>query len=236
MRKVIATTFVSLDGVMQAPGGPDEDTTGGFELGGWISPYLDAAVTKLLDDVYQLPYDLLLGRKTYDIFAAYWPNVETNPQNPGYDEGNAKISEQFDAVTKYVATHSPETLTWQHTKWLGENIFRSVKNLREEQGAPLLVVGSSKLFQALMEHRLVDELRLLVFPVVLGKGKRLFADDAKPTAFKMTHSITTPSGVMGMTYEAAGDVKTASVVESQRGLHERASRGVNESVVARQDR
>lgn len=236
MRKVIATTFVSLDGVMQAPGGPDEDKSGGFHLGGWIAPYLDSVVTGFLDGVYQLPYDLLLGRKTYDIFAAYWPSVETDSSKPGYDAGNAKISEQFDAVTKYVATHTPETLSWKHTKWLGQNIIRSVKNLREEQGAPLLVVGSSKLFQTLMEHRLVDELRLLVFPIVLGRGKRLFADGARPTAFEVTRSITTPGGVMGMTYAAVGEVKTGSVVESRSGHQERATRDVNEAVVVGQNR
>lgn len=213
MRKIIATTFVSVDGVMQAPGTPDEDTSGGFDLGGWIVPYWDDATTKLMNEVYVLPYDLLLGRRTYDIFAAYWPNVEKDPRKPGYDAGNAKIGEQFDTVTKYVATHSPETLTWQHSKWLGQNIVQAVRTLKTQDGAPLLVVGSSELFQTLMQHRLVDEIRLLVFPIVLGNGKRLFSDTVKPTAFKVTQSTTTPTGVTAVTYEAAGDVKTSSFDE-----------------------
>jgi dihydrofolate reductase len=213
MRKVIATTFVSLDGVMQAPGGPDEDTTGDFDLGGWTVPYWDDAATKLMDDVYVMPYDLLLGRRTYDIFAAFWPYVEKDPNKPGYDAGNARIAEQFDAVTKYVATHSPETLTWQHSRWLGQHIVQTLRDLKEQDGGPLLLPGSSHLFQTLMEHRLVDEIRLLVFPVVLGKGKRLFTERSRPTAFKVTHSTITSTGVMGVIYEAAGDVRTGSFVE-----------------------
>lgn len=210
MRKIIATTFVTLDGVMQGPGTPDEDTSGGFDLGGWIVPYWDDAATQLMDEIYVMPYDLLLGRRTYDIFAAYWPNVEKDPQQPGYDAGNARMSEQFDAVTKYVATHAPETLSWQHSKWLGQNVVQAVRSLRSQDGAPLLVVGSSELFQTLMQHRLVDELRLLVFPIVLGKGKRLFADGSTPAAFEVTHSRTTPAGAMAATYAAAGDVRTGS--------------------------
>jgi dihydrofolate reductase len=213
MRKIIVTTFVSVDGVIQAPGGPDEDTSGGFELGGWTVPFWDDAATKLTDQVYVMPYDLLLGRRTYDIFASYWPNVEKDPKKPGYDAGNAKIGEQFDAVTKYVATHSPDTLTWQHSRWLGQNAVQAVKKLKQENGPPLLVPGSSNLVHALLEHRLVDELQLLVFPIVLGKGKRLFAEGAKPTAFKVTHSTTTPAGVMAATYVAAGDVPTGSFAE-----------------------
>lgn len=213
MRKVIAATFVSLDGVMQGPGAPDEDTSGGFDKGGWTVPYWDDAATKLTDSVYVLPYDLLLGRRTYDIFAAFWPHVETDPNKPGYEEGNARISKQFDQVTKYVATHSPESLAWQNSKWLGENIVQSVRALRKEDGPPLLLVGSSELFHTLLDHQLVDEMRLMVFPLVLGKGKRLFAEGTHAGAFKVVESTTTPSGVIGVSYKAAGDVKTGSFTE-----------------------
>ena len=216
MRKIIATTFVSLDGVMQAPGAPDEDTTGGFDLGGWMVPYMDDAVAKVVNDTYSPPYDLLLGRRTYDIFAAYWPNVEKDPSKPGYDAGSAKMGKDFDAATKYVATHSPETLSWQHSRWLGQNIVQSLTDLKKQDGAQLLVAGSSKLVQTLIEHRLVDEIQLLVFPIVLGKGKRLFADDSRSSGFKVTHSKMTPGGVMTATYALDGDVKTGSFVDSTK--------------------
>jgi dihydrofolate reductase len=215
MRKVIATTFVSLDGVMQGPGSPDEDTSGSFDLGGWTVPYWDEATTALTEDIYVLPYDLLLGRRTYNIFAAYWPHVEKDPKKPGYEEGNARIGKQFDAVTKYVATHSPESLTWQRSKWLGQNVVPALEKLREDDGPPLLVVGSSALFQTLMANGLVDQLRLLVFPVVLGKGKRLFADESRSSAFEVTHSTTTPSGVIGVTYTAAGKIETGTFVPAE---------------------
>jgi dihydrofolate reductase len=214
MRKIIATTFVSLDGVMQAPGQPDEDPTGGFELGGWIVPFMEETAAKILNGIYKRPYDLLLGRRTYDIFAGYWPHVEKDPDRPGYDEGNAKMGQAFDEVTKYVATSSPETLGWQHSQWLGQNIVKTLKELKAEtDGGPLLIPGSGKLVQSLMEHRLVDELRLFVFPLVLGKGKRLFADDGKPTEFKVSHTATTPNGVLVATYETAGDVRTGTFDE-----------------------
>jgi dihydrofolate reductase len=210
MRKIISTTFVSLDGVMQAPGKSDEDPSGGFEFGGWIAPYVDDAVTKILAGIYVLPYDLLLGRRTYDIFAGFWPNVTKDPRKPGYDPDNAKISEQFDAVTKYVATHSPETCTWQRTKWLGKNTVSTVSDLKKQDGPPLLLVGSGNLFKSLMDAGLVDEIQLLVFPVVLGRGKRLFADKGRAAGFKPTASTITPSGVFAATYTASGNVKTGS--------------------------
>jgi dihydrofolate reductase len=195
---------------MQGPGGPDEDRTGGFELGGWTVPYWDAATTQLTDEIYAPPYDLLLGRRTYDIFAAYWPNVEKDPDKPGYDRGNARIGKQFDAATKYVATHAPETLSWQHSQGLRPDVVPALEKLVRQDGPPLLLVGSSRLFQTLIEHRLVDEMKLLVFPIVLGKGKRLFADRSAPTAFEVIRSTTTPSGVVGVTYQSAGEVETGS--------------------------
>jgi dihydrofolate reductase len=213
MRKVIVTTFVSIDGVMQAPGGPDEDTSGGFQFGGWTVPFWDEATTKITDEIYKAPYDLLLGRRTYDIFASYWPNVEKDPAKPGYDEGNAKIGNEFDACTKYVATSSPQTLGWQHSQWLGQNVVQEIRNLKKQDGPALLVPGSSQLVPTLVQHRLADELRLLVFPLVLGRGKRLFGDQGQPTAFKVTQSVTSPNGVTSVTYACAGDVQTGSFEE-----------------------
>ncbi|OJT19770.1 dihydrofolate reductase [Archangium sp. Cb G35] len=210
MRRVVAGAFVSLDGVMQAPGGPEEDPTGGFKFGGWVVPYWDDAIDASLGEGFSQPFDLLLGRRTYDIFAAHWPYIETDPTKSTFDAGNAQVAETFNRVTKYVATHSPETLTWKNTQWLGKDVADAVHALKKQEGPVLLVQGSSELLQTLLAHQLVDELRLLIYPVLLGRGKRLFGPGIAPGALKLTRSAVAPTGVVIATYERAGEVKSGS--------------------------
>jgi len=199
MRKIIVATFTSLDGVMQAPGGPREDPTGGFALGGWTAPHFDAALGASMGEIFGRPFDLLLGRKTYDIFAAHWPFV-SDPNDP--------IAGLFNQVTKYVASRSSPKLSWQNSRWLGRDIVASLKTLKGEDGPDLLVQGSSDLLQTLWKHGLVDEFSVLIFPVVLGKGKRLFGDGAVPVGLKLVKSQAYPTGVIVANYEPAGEVRT----------------------------
>ena len=201
MRKIIVTAFMSLDGVMQAPGGPPEDPTGGFTFGGWTAPHFDAALGASMGEIFGRPFDLLLGRKTYDIFAAHWPYV-TDPNDP--------IAGLFNRVTKYVASRSNPKLAWQNSQSLGSDIVASLKQLKSGDGPDLLVQGSSDLLQTLWQHRLVDEFTVLIFPVLLGKGKRLFGAGAIPTGLKLVKSQAYPTGVIVATYQPSGDVKTGS--------------------------
>lgn len=205
MRKIIATTFVSLDGVMQAPGGPEEDPTGGFRFGGWTFPHFDEETGAALGSVFEKPFDLLLGRRTYDIFAAHWPHA-------GADDPIAIV---FNAVTKYVATHSHNTLTWQNSQSLGNDVVAALKDLKATEGPDLLIQGSSDLIQTLLTHQLNDELSLLIFPVVLGGGKRLFGQGTVPSAMKLTKSQSFPSGVIMATYQPQGEVRTGSFALSE---------------------
>jgi dihydrofolate reductase len=202
--------MVSVDGVMQAPGGPEEDTSGDFKYGGWTVPHLDDVVGARMGETFSAPYDLLLGRKTYDIFSAYWPQVPLDPTASGYNAGTAAIARQFNRVTKYVATHHPQTLTWENSQPLGTNVVGTLRELKMDDGPMLLVQGSSALIHTLLAHDLVDELRLVVFPLVLGHGKRLFRDDALPAALKLAKSTVSPSGVVIATYERTGEVRTGS--------------------------
>ena len=160
MRKIIVATFTSLDGVMQAPGGPKEDPTGGFAFGGWTAPHFDEALGASMGEIFGRPFDLLLGRKTYDIFAAHWPYV-TDPNDP--------IAGLFNRITKYVASRSRPALAWQNSRWLGDDTVAALKTLKGEDGPDLLVQGSSELLQTLWQHDLVDEFSVLIFPLVLGK-------------------------------------------------------------------
>jgi dihydrofolate reductase len=210
MRKVQATVMVSLDGVMQAPGGPEEDPTSGFKYGGWVPPYWDETLGASMDEIFSAPFELLLGRKTYDIFAAYWPYREPDPTAGDFDRLNTKIARQFNATTKHVATHSPDTLSWRNSKPLGGNVAAAVADLKRQDGPDLLIQGSSVLIQTLLANDSIDEFRLLTFPLLLGKGKRLFGDGTMPAAFRLLKSATTPSGVLMASYERAGDVKTGS--------------------------
>lgn len=210
MRKLMVSTFVSLDGVMQAPGGPEEDPRGGFTLGGWTAPHFDEALGAEMDDIFSRPFELLLGRRTYDIFAAHWPHVPLEPGQPGYDPGSVDIARKFNACAKHVMTRRPDSLAWENSRALGPDVAAAVRALKGRDGPTLLVQGSSELLQILFAHGLVDEARLLVMPVVLGKGLRLFGGGALPTAFRLTHSAATPAGVLIARYERAGEVPTGS--------------------------
>jgi dihydrofolate reductase len=201
MRKVIAGAFVSLDGVMQAPGGPEEDPTGGFKYGGWTAPYFDEAVGEFMGETFSKPFELLLGRKTYEIFAAHWPYAEGGP-----DDAIAKL---FNQTTKYVATSSMAPLTWTNSKAVHAPAI-DVARLKREDGPDLQVSGSSGLVQTLLAHDLIDEIRLLVFPIVLGSGKRFFGSSAKAGALKLERTRTSASGVAMNVYTPAGAVKTGS--------------------------
>ena len=196
MRNVVAAAFVSLDGVMQAPGGPPEDPSGGFTLGGWTVPCWDEPMGQFMDEMFSAPFDLLLGRRTYDIFAAHWP----------YVEGDDPVKTAFNAVTKYVATRSDVPLTWQNSVRMEGDAADAVRRLKQENGPTLLTQGSSVLLQTLLAHDLVDEFRLLVFPVILGPGKRLFGQGAIPAALKLTSSAVSTTGVTMSVYERAGEV------------------------------
>jgi dihydrofolate reductase len=197
MRKIIVLSFISLDGVMQAPGGPKEDTSGGFKYGGWTVPYFDEEAGKIMSEQMAKPFDLLLGRKTYEIFASYWPEHEDNW--PGVND-----------VTKYVASKTLEKPTWKNTEVLKGNLAYALKKLKGTKGPDLQVHGSGNMIQSLLMHDLVDELWLKIFPVTLGKGKRLFDKGTIPAAFKLTESTITPSGVIIANYTRAGKVKTGS--------------------------
>jgi dihydrofolate reductase len=201
MRRIVVATFTSLDGVMQAPGGPQEDPIGGFALGGWTAPYFDEALGASLGEIFGRPFDLLLGRKTYDIFAAHWPYV-TDPNDP--------IAALFNRVTKYVASRSDRTLSWQNSRLLGNDVAAALTKLKGEDGPDLLVQGSSDLLQTLWKNGLVDEFSVLIFPVVLGKGKRLFGSGAAPAGLKLVKSRSFPTGVIVANYRPDGAVRTGS--------------------------
>jgi dihydrofolate reductase len=204
MRKVIAATFVSLDGVMQAPGGPQEDIAGGFKFGGWTFHHWDEAMGESMGATFNAPFDLLLGRKTYDIFAAHWP----------YIEGGDPIAEKFNAATKYVATRSARPLTWKGSVAL-RDAATDVARLKQQDGPMLLIQGSSDLIQTLLANDLIDEFRLLVFPVVLGNGKKLFGGGAQPIGLKLLESKASTTGVIMSTYVRAGEVTTGSFALEQ---------------------
>jgi len=204
MRKVITGAFVSMDGVMQAPGGPEEDPTGGFKFGGWVAPLADTdpVFGEEIGKLFGQPYDLLIGRRTYDIFAAHWPYHEDGP--------DAEIAKQFNRVTKYVATRSNEPLSWKNSVAL-HDAAKDVAKLKKEDGPALVTQGSTELVHALLAAGLVDEVRVFTFPVLLGKGKRLFDDKSEPRTFKLTHSRVSPTGLIAATYVRDGEVKTATI-------------------------
>lgn len=202
MRKLIVAAFISLDGVMQAPGGPEEDTSGGFAFGGWIVPYSDDASGQAVQDLFSQPFELLLGRRTYDIFAAYWPRVPT-------DSGN-RIAEMFNSVPKHVATRWADTLDWHNSHALEGELVDAVRALKRQDGPHLLTQGSGDLVRQLLAAGLVDELRLMVFPVLLGHGKRLFGDNAQASAFTLASATNTPAGVLITRYVRSGEVRTGT--------------------------
>ncbi len=195
MRKIIVLEFLTLDGVMQAPGGPKEDESGGFKYGGWTVPYSDDFTGQVMAKQMAGKYDLLLGRKTFDIFAAYWPQ-------------HSDFWPQVNKITKYVVSKKLKKHEWHNSVIL--KTVDDIKKLKKEVGSPLQVYGSGNLVQTLLKNDLVDELWLKIFPVTLGKGKRLFDDGAIPAGFKLIESKTSPSGVIFVNYKRAGKVKTGS--------------------------
>jgi dihydrofolate reductase len=199
MRKLVVNTFVTLDGVMQAPGGPDEDTSGGFEHGGWSFGYWDAAMGEWMGETMGKPFALLLGRKTYEIFAGYWPHAGDQP-------GAAELN----AATKYVASRTLDSVEWANSTLLEGDAADAVARLKEEDGPEVQVHGSSDLIQTLLAEQLVDEFRVWIFPVVLGSGKRLFGEGTTPAGLELVGSKTSPSGVLVTTYRPAGEPKYGS--------------------------
>jgi dihydrofolate reductase len=198
MRKLNVLTFVTMDGVMQAPGGSIEDPSGGFAYGGWLVPYFDDVLGQTMAEQMSKPFDLLLGRKTFEIFASYWPN-------------HAEEGPEINRATKYVVSNTMKSHEWQKSVFLSGNVVDAIKKLKAEDGLDLQVHGSANLIQTLLKHDLVDELWLKIFPVTLGTGKRLFAEGTIPKAFKVTESKLTPSGVIIASYVRAGEVVTGEV-------------------------
>jgi len=197
MRKLIVLEHISMDGVIQAPGGPDEDTSGGFAYGGWISPYSDEILGTALRRQMNMPFDLLLGRKTFDIWAPYWPQ-------------HADAWPGAMAATKYVASNTLASHEWQPSVFLNGDVAEKVAKIKQQPGPDLHVWGSSNLLQTLIRHDLVDVFWLMIYPITLGGGKRLFAGGTLPAAFKLTESIVGSSGVIVVNYERAGAIATAS--------------------------
>ena len=193
MRKVIAIEFISLDGVIQSPGRPDEDTSGGFAYGGWISPYSDPILTAVIKKQMNLPFDLLLGRKTFEIWAPYWPQ-------------HADVWPGVNTATKYVASNTLTSHEWQPSVFLNGDIAEKITQIKQQPGPDLHVYGSANLIQTLLQQDLVDAFWLKIFPLTLGGGKRLFADGTMPSAFKVTESEVTSSGVIIVNYERAGAI------------------------------
>ncbi len=208
MRKLIVGAMVSMDGVMQAPGGPDEDPTGGFRFGGWVAPFADSdpVFGEEIGALFGEPFDLLLGRRTYDIFAAYWPYAEGG----SYDD----IATTFNRITKYVATRKGVDLTWKGSVALRDGA-KDVARLKQEDGPTLVTQGSTELVHSLLAAGLVDEIRMFTFPVLLGRGKRLFDQSSEPRAFRLAHSAVSPAGLIAARYVRDGDVKTATVGGAQ---------------------
>jgi len=197
-RKLVVLTFVTLDGVMQAPGGPEEDTIGGFKHGGWSVGYWDDSLASEMNEQMSRPYDILLGRKTYEIFAAHWPAVKD------------PFAERINNARKYVASKTLKKADWTNSTLLKKDVVQEIKDLKDRDGPEIQVHGSGNLIQTLLKNDLVDEFRLKIYPVVLGKGKKLFAEGTFPAGFKLAYHKITPSGVVVANYERAGNVKTGS--------------------------
>jgi len=197
MRKVIVLEHVSLDGVIQAPGGPNEDTSGDFAYGGWIAPYSDEILGTLLRRQMNLPFDLLLGRTTFEIWEPYWPQ-------------HADAWPGVNTATKYIASNTRTSSKWQPSVFLNGELAEKVTEIKQQPGPDLHVWGSGDLLQTLIRHDLVDAFWLMIYPLTLGAGKHLFAAGTLPAAFKLTESKVTPKGVMVVNYERAGAITTGS--------------------------
>jgi dihydrofolate reductase len=198
MRKIVVFSMLSLDGVMQAPGSPQEDTSGGFKYGGWTVPYADESFDKIINRELSVPFDLLLGRKTYEMWNAYWPKK------------TGAIADPFNKAKKYVVSAKGTDLPWKESILISDDVVAKLKALKAEDGPVFHVWGSTVLMQTLLKNDLVDELRLRIYPVTLGSGKRLFGEGTIPAAFLLEDSQTLPSGVILANYTRAGEVKTGS--------------------------
>ena len=198
MRELIVNTFLTLDGVMQAPGGPEEDPSGGFQHGGWSMGYWDDQMMQRMGESMSKPFDMVLGRRTYEIFAAYWPNNDTPDAEP------------LNKATKHVATSTLTELAWENSRLIEGGVPEGVRALKEQDGSELQVHGSGDLIQALLEHGLIDEFRLMIFPLVLGKGKRLFDSGTMPGGLELTGSQVSSSGVFMGTYRTGAEIKSGS--------------------------
>src|SRR3954464_12199754 len=198
MRKLTGAVFLSLDGVMQAPGGPEEDPSDDFKFGGWVQPFWDEHMGPF-EKIIGGDYDLLLGKRTYDIFAAYWPYNQDNP-----------IGERFQRINKYVLTHSEEDLSWENSKKISGDTAAAVKELKKAEGRDLLIQGSSTLYPSLISHGLIDRLILIRFPLVLGTGKRIFEGSERPGTLKLIDHFVSNKGVVFATYEPGGEVETGT--------------------------
>jgi dihydrofolate reductase len=212
MRRLHVNTFVSLDGVMQAPGGPHEDPTRGFALGGWNVPYWDDVMGEAMGADFGTTYDLLLGRKTYDIFAAHWPHLEDS------------VAQQLNKMRKYVASRTLTTADWEGTTIMRGDAAKSVAELKHTDGPDLQVQGSSDLIQTLLSHRLIDTFSVWTFPVLLGSGKRLFGEGTKPAGLRVESVTMSTTGVVIAKYELAGDVPLGSFEQDEPAESERLRR------------
>lgn len=198
MRKIIVYEFLTMDGVMQAPGGPEEDTSGGFQYGGWTAPFSDESADEIMQRIME-PADLLLGRHTYDIFASYWPQ-------------HADYWPEINEVSKYVLTATLNKIDWENTVLLRD--LADIENLRKTDGSDLKIWGSSQLVRLLLIHNLIDEFWLMIHPIILGKGKKLFDEEAMPATYKVSETFVTPSGVIMVNYQRSGPIETGTVGES----------------------
>jgi dihydrofolate reductase len=210
MRKLIVAEHISLDGIIQSPGSPKEDPSGDFDLGGWTVPYDDEAIGQTVQDQLSQPFELLLGRRTYDIWAAYWPHVRADSPAHG-------IADVFNSVPKHVATHHSDTLDWQNSHALQGELSDAILTLKRQDGANLLTWGSGDMVRQLLAAGLVDEIQLMIYPVVLARGKRLFDDKAQTSAFTLAHSTSAASGVLITRYVRSGEVRTGTFEEVDRG-------------------
>ena len=203
MRKIVTTTFVTLDGVMQAPGGPEEDPTGGFAEGGWSFGYWDGVMGAFMTELMGRPFELLLGRKTYDIFAAHWPNAK----------GDAAVAQPFNRTRKHVVSRHPKVLAWENSTLITGDVVPQIRRLKEQDGPDLWVHGSGELIQTLLAVDLVDTMFVWTFPVTIGGGKRLFAAGTRPAGWKLADAKIASTGVLIACYEPAGAIKKGSFAE-----------------------
>jgi len=211
MRRIVGAAFSTLDGVIQGPGGPNEDTTGGFRFSGWLPPVGDEAINQKIGELFGRPFDLLLGRRTYEIFSGYWPYAP--------DE-MAEIRDPFNDCTKYVVTHSDDALPWENSRRV--EAIEDLRAIKQGEGPDLVIQGSSTLYPQLLEAGLLDELTLMISPIVVGQGKRLFGNGTPPRTLKMTAHKVSDSGTIIATYQPAGPVEIGTYVTTPPSEREEA--------------